>query len=205
MSRPTGPTWLSWPDSPSDRHRLATEGFGRLVRGVDDWDAPTPVAAWRARDVVHHLLEWFPGFLQGGAGVWLGEVSLDDADLAESWAARSTEVQRLVETPGDAVYRSDLLGAVPLPEAVDRFYTADVVMHGWDLARATGQDDTLPPAFCRQAVAGMEPMAEMLYASGQFGPRVPVPDDADEQTRLLGLIGRDPDWYPPGGPASLGT
>ena len=183
-----------WPDSPAQRHRLAADGFAELVRGVDDWDAPTPVEAWRARDVVRHLLEWFPGFLEGGAGVRLGEVSLDDADLDDSWAARSDEVQRLVEAPGDAVYRSDFLGTVALDEAVDRFYTADVVMHGWDLARATGQDDTLPPDFCRQAVAGMEPMAEMLYASGQFGPRVPVPDDADDQTRLLGLIGRDPGW-----------
>ena len=43
----------------------------------------------------------------------------------------------------------------------------------------------------------MEPMAEMLYASGQYGPRVPVPEGSDVQTRLLGLIGRDPAWRPP--------
>jgi hypothetical protein len=41
---------------------------------------------------------------------------------------------------------------------------------------------------------GMQPMDEVLRASGQFGPRVPVPDDADAQTKLLGFIGRDPSW-----------
>ena len=40
MSRPDRSTSLSWPDSPSERHRLAADWFGRLVRGVDDWDAP---------------------------------------------------------------------------------------------------------------------------------------------------------------------
>ena len=59
------------------------------------------------------------------------------------------------------------------------------------------------PDACADMVAGMEPMADVLAASGQYGPRVPVPDDADAQTRLLGLIGRDPFWTPgPSEPAS---
>ena len=49
----------------------------------------------------------------------------------------------------------------------------------------------------------MEPMADVLAASGQYGERVPVPDDADAQTRLLGLIGRDPFWTPARGSLDL--
>ena len=79
-----------------------------------------------------------------------------------------------------------------MPEAVDRFYTADVFMHTWDLARATGQDETLDPERCAAMLEGMEPMDELLRSSGQYGPRVPVPDDADPQTKLLAFIGRDP-------------
>ncbi len=187
---------LAWPQTPAERHRTAASGFADRVRGVRDWDAVTPVAQWQARDVVHHLLEWFPGFLEHGAGVSLDAVSLTDDDLADSWAARASQVQRLVDSPGGATYSSDFLGTLPLEQAVDRFYTSDVVMHTWDLARATGQDDTLPPDFCREAFAGMEPMADMLAGSGQFGPRVPVPDDADPQTKLIALIGRDPTWHP---------
>lgn len=43
-------------------------------------------------------------------------------------------------------------------------------------------------------LTGMEPMDEMLRQSGQYGPRVPVADDASWQDRLVGFIGRDPQW-----------
>jgi uncharacterized protein (TIGR03086 family) len=85
-----------------------------------------------------------------------------------------------------------MVGEMPLPDAVDRFYTSDVFMHTWDLARATGQDERLDPQACADLLAEMAPIEELMRSSGQYGPRVPVPDDADVQTRLLGFIGRDP-------------
>jgi hypothetical protein len=42
----------------------------------------------------------------------------------------------------------------------------------------------------------MEPIEELMRQSGQYGPRVEVPADADVQTRLIGFIGRDPSWSP---------
>ncbi|MGW6462189.1 TIGR03086 family protein, partial [Streptomyces sp. NPDC055078] len=84
------------------------------------------------------------------------------------------------------------IGEVPLNEAVDRFYTADVFMHTWDLARATGQDERLDPARCTRLLDGMLPLDDVLRASGQYGPRVAVPESADVQTRLLAFIGRRP-------------
>ncbi len=89
------------------------------------------------------------------------------------------------------------IGSVALPEAVSRFFTGDVFMHTWDLARATGQDDTLDPDLCATMLAGMEPIEDVMRGSGQYGQRVEVPADADAQTRLLGFIGRDPGWNPP--------
>jgi uncharacterized protein (TIGR03086 family) len=89
------------------------------------------------------------------------------------------------------------IGSLPVPAAIHQFYTSDVFMHTWDLARATGQDDRLDPGFCAQLLGGMERMEEVLRSSGQYGPRVEVPAGADAQTRLLGFIGRDPFW--PGG------
>jgi hypothetical protein len=65
-------------------------------------------------------------------------------------------------------------------------------MHRWDLARATGQDETLDRDKCAVMLEGMLPMDEVLRQSGQYGPRVDVPDDADVQTRLLAFIGRTP-------------
>ena len=82
-------------------------------------------------------------------------------------------------------------GDVPGHEYVTQL-VADLVIHGWDLAHATGQDETLDPDKCAAMLAGMLPMDEALRQSGQYGPRVHVPDDADVQTKLLAFIGRTP-------------
>lgn len=86
---------------------------------------------------------------------------------------------------------------MPLDVAVAQFYTADVFMHTWDLARASGQDVRLDPDRCAAMLAGMQPIEDLLRSSGQYGPAVPVPDDAPVQDRLVGFIGRDPAWRPP--------
>jgi hypothetical protein len=75
---------------------------------------------------------------------------------------------------------------------VDQFYTADVFLQTWDLARATGQDEHLDPDRCAQMLEGMLPFDEALRVSGHYGPRTVVADDADAQTRLLAFIGRTP-------------
>lgn len=153
-----------------------------------------PVAGWTACDVVRHLVEWFPGFLQGGAEITLPAGPSVDEDPVAAWATFSDGVQALLDDPASdsAVLTNRHIGEVPVPTAVSRFFTADVFMHTWDLARASGQDETLDPQRCAELLAGMEPMDEVLRQSGQYGAKVDVPADADVQTRLLAFIGRDP-------------
>jgi uncharacterized protein (TIGR03086 family) len=186
------------PTDPAERHRRIADGFTARVAGVapDAWDAPSPVPEWTARDVVRHLVDWSRGFLGSGAGVDLPAVPSVDADPAAAWAAHVQAIQELVEEPGDRVLRNPHTGEVPLAEAIDRFYTSDVLMHTWDLARATGQDDRLDEAECRALYDGMVGLDEALRASGQYGPRVPVSADAPVQDQLIGFIGRDPHWRP---------
>lgn len=89
------------------------------------------------------------------------------------------------------------IGRLALESAIDRFYTTDVFMHTWDLARATGQDDRLDPDFCAELLAELEGLDERILRNPEvFGPRVGVPVNADVQTRLIGFIGRDPSWRP---------
>jgi len=76
--------------------------------------------------------------------------------------------------------------------AIDHLMVGDIVIHTWDLARATGLDETMDPDLVPQMLAGMEPMDEMLRQSGHYGPRVEVPADADVATRLLAFTGRRP-------------
>ena len=72
------------------------------------------------------------------------------------------------------------------------FRIPDILIHTWDLARATGQDETLDPTEVRDLFAGMEPMDEFLRQSGHYGPRVDVPPEADDQTKLIAFTGRHP-------------
>lgn len=185
-------------DRPAERHREIGGAFTARVRGTQVWDAPSPVAGWTARDVVRHLTEWFPGFLAAGTGIELPAGPPVDDDPVAAWQVHCDAVQALLDEPSiaDRVLVNPHIGEVPLDGAIDQFYTSDVFMHTWDLARATGQDDRLDEDFCAQLVAGMESMEEIIRSSGQYGPRVSVPADADPQTRLLGFIGRDPFWTP---------
>lgn len=180
--------------TPPEEHRWVAGGFTERVRGATDWDAPSPVDGWVARDVVRHLVEWFPAFLEAGAGIRLDSGPSVDDDPLEAWQVHSDAVQELLDDPAtpSRVLGNRHIGDLPLDQAIDRFYTSDVFMHTWDLARATGQDETLDPEKCAELLAGMEPMDEVLRQSGQYGPKVEVPASADVQTRMLAFIGRDP-------------
>jgi uncharacterized protein (TIGR03086 family) len=182
--------------SAADEHRTVARGFTDRVRGVppEAWDNPAPCEGWVARDVVRHLVEWFPDFLKAGAGVELPKGPSVDDDPVAAWTVHSDGVQALLDDPATAekVLSNQHIGEVPLDQAIDRFYTADVFMHTWDLARATGQEERLDPDKCAQLLEGMLPIDDLLRKSGQYGPRVEVPDSADVQTRLLAFIGRNP-------------
>jgi len=187
---------------PSANHRETTRLFSDLVAGArpDGWDDPAPVEGWRARDVVGHLVEWLPALLEGGSDVRLPVVPSAADDPVAAWREHCAAVQALLDDPETATrtLRNPHIGELPLDQAIDRFYTSDVFLHTWDLATATGQDVALDPDRCAGMLAGMEPLDEMLRQSGQYGPRVGVPDDADAQSRLIAFIGRDPEWSPAG-------
>ncbi|GAB3247249.1 TIGR03086 family metal-binding protein [Nocardioides dilutus] len=188
---------MSEQQSPAEEWREIGGGFTARVEGAspDAWDNPAPVQGWTARDVVRHLVEWFPSFLESGSGVRLAVPTSVDDDPVAAWHELADGVRTLLEDPATStrVLSNPHIGDVPLDQAVSRFFTGDVFMHTWDLARATGQDETLDPERCAEMLAGMEPIEEMMRASGQYGPVVyDAPADADPQTRLLAFIGRDP-------------
>ena len=183
---------------PADRHRAVAARFGAVVTEVGDWSAPTPVPAWQAVDVVRHLVGWLPGFLAGGGIELPAGPSVDD-DPTAAWTAQVASVQALLDDGERAAstFAHPQAGTHVLAEAIDRFYTADVVMHTWDLARAIGADDELDAGWSAELLAGMEPIDEVLRASGQYGPRQAVADDASPGLRLMAFVGRDPAWSPP--------
>lgn len=181
---------------PADEHRWVAGAFTATVEGVsaDRWDDPAPVDGWVARDVVGHLVEWFPAFLDGSTGITLPAGPSATDDPVGAWRHQTGAVQGLLDDPDIAEREHDFphMGRMRLEQVIEMIYTADVFMHRWDLARATGQDETLDPDRCAVMLEGMLPMDALLRQSGQYGPRVDVADDADVQTRLIAFIGRTP-------------
>lgn len=177
---------------PSDLAAIS-DRFGAVVDAVTDWDAPTPVPEWRARDIVHHLTTWLPGLL-GSCGVQLpaGDIS----DPVGSWQRQDAAVRQLLAERGGEQVTHSMLGTASIAELLARVYQGDVFMHTWDLARSAGVPDRLDPATCEDMSAGMRGMEDVLRGSGHFGPAWSgeVPADADAAARLMAFVGRDPDW-----------
>jgi uncharacterized protein (TIGR03086 family) len=182
---------MALPDSPAERHAVVAAELSRLVDATTDWAAPAPVAGWTARDVVDHLVTWLPGFLSaGGVALPAGPAVADDP--AAAWHHHADAVQALLTDRGDESFTHPYVGTHPLARAIDQFYVSDVFMHSWDLARASGQEPRLDDDFAGQLLEGLRSMEQVLRDSGQYGPAVPVPDDAPVVDRLMGFIGRDP-------------
>jgi len=182
--------------SQAEEHRRVAGAFTTTVEATppESWDEPAPVEGWVARDVVRHLVEWLPAFLHGATQITLPAGPSVDDDPVGAWRTHTDAVQALLDDADTADREYDLphIGRMSVAQAIDMIYTNDVFLHRWDLARATGQDETLDPDRCAAMLEGMLPMDEMLRQSGQYGPRVHVAEDADVQTKLLAFIGRTP-------------
>lgn len=178
----------------SDRYRRIAAAFTERVHAVpaDAWDNPAPCEGWVARDVVGHMVEWMPPMLSQAAGVDLPAGPSVADDPVGAWDVMNAGIQAMLDDP-DIAQREFIHEHIPrmsVPDAVNMVMVNDVFLHTWDLARATGLDETLDRDEAAAMFAGMEPMDEMLRSSGQYGPRVAVPDDADAQTKLMAFIGR---------------
>jgi uncharacterized protein (TIGR03086 family) len=71
---------------------------------------------------------------------------------------------------------------------------SEVVIHGWDVARSSGQPYDQDPATLDACLRHVSAFAGGEPIEGLFGPAVPVPADAPRLDRLVGLSGRDPAW-----------
>jgi uncharacterized protein (TIGR03086 family) len=178
------------------RFEMVAERFSERVRGVPDggWELSAPCEGWVARDVVRHLVEWVPGFLANFMAIELPPGPSPDDDPVDAWEHLRRGLQSILDDPDQADREVDgPTGPTTVAGAIDQFVLGDVLVHTWDLARATGQDESLEPSEVERMLAGLESVPEeVLVGSGHYGPRVPVTGDADSQTRLIAITGRDP-------------
>ncbi|HEY8526245.1 MAG TPA: TIGR03086 family metal-binding protein [Acidimicrobiales bacterium] len=190
--------------------RPAAEGMARLVRSVPDelLDRPTPCPDYALGDLLDHIGGFAIAFTgaarkaEPAAGAerasgdasrlgddWRDRIPRDLTELAEAWrdpaAWTGTTQAGGIQLPGDVA------GLVALDE---------LVVHGWDVARASGQDFACDPTALAAVHAFLEGLAgpgREGMRSGIFGPVVEVDTDAPLLDRVIGLAGRDPGWAPP--------
>lgn len=180
----------------SARFTRVADAFTQRVDAVPAgaWGNTAPCEGWVARDVVRHLVEWVPGFFAGTAGLAFPPGPSVDDDAPGAWHALRHTLDAFLTDPDVAQREIDggPIGRMTIEQAIDMIVTNDVFLHTWDLARATGLDERLDPHEVQSMYEAMEPMDEVLRNSGHYGPRVPVADDADPQTKLIAFIGRTP-------------
>jgi uncharacterized protein (TIGR03086 family) len=178
----------------SERYRRLSSAFAECVAGVaeDQWDEPTPCEDWTARELVKHVADT-QGLFLGFVGRDLGSLPDVTDDPVAAWSGASAVVQRELDDPERAAATYEgLWGETTFEAGVDRFLNFDLVVHRWDLATATGQDDRMDPADVERAWRDAESFGDAARTPGVFGPEVQAPSDADEQARLLAFLGRKP-------------
>jgi uncharacterized protein (TIGR03086 family) len=175
-------------------HRDALAATGRIVAGIkpDQLHAPTPCDDYDVAGLLNHLIGgnfWVAPLVEGKTIAEVGD-ALDRDFSLEEYDTSAEEANAAFSGPG-AMQKPVAVSYGPVPAEVyagHRFI--DVLIHGWDLAKATGQDTTLDPELVDACFEVIEPQMDLLAASGMFGSKVDVPDDADPQTKLLATLGR---------------
>lgn len=176
----------------------ACRGMAVLVAGVreEQWGAATPCAGWNVGELVAHVREVARGFAEmareasGGSGAeasggptsrWPGEAGRELGELARAWRA-----------PGAWQGRAGTAGVVLERAVWGRIVLTELVVHGWDLARATGQEVDLPEPTLRACFDHVRVFVPRAPVPELWGPAVEVPAEAPLLERIVAVTGRQP-------------
>ncbi|MFD2093986.1 TIGR03086 family metal-binding protein [Blastococcus deserti] len=182
-----------------------TAEVSRVVAGVrdDQLTGPTPCEGMPVAALLDHLVGLTVAFRLAAEKADLpGGPSADASHLAPDWRTRlPAQLAALAAAwrePSAWVGTAEVAGVrMPAP-AMAAVAVDEVLVHGWDLAAATGQDYRPDPASVQACLEMVGDRGDATdEPAGLFGPVVPVPEDAPPFERLLGRTGRDPRWSPP--------
>ena len=191
----------------------AAREVAQLLNSVtdDQLDDPTPCADTSVATLLDHFMGLSLAFTwaarkttaprNGGNAPGPGQASAEHLD--PNWRTqlplRLSDLVEAWQDPG-AWEGMTQAGGLTLPAEVTGLVALDeLVLHGWDLARATRQHFTCDPVSTAAVLEFTRESARPERAAsreGLFGPVVSVPEDASSLDRALGFAGRDPAWTP---------
>ncbi|MBF6064894.1 TIGR03086 family protein [Nocardia terpenica] len=188
-------------------NRRAVEHSVQIVSRLTpaDLDRPTPCAAWKLGDLLQHMIAQHRGFAAAARGngadpeVW--EVRPLADDPAAEYADAAADVLAAFAEPG-ALERDFALpevapGFTAPGSQVLGFHLVDYVVHAWDVARALGIEYRLDEelaGYTLEVALAVPDDEHRTQPGASFAPVVPVRDSADAMDRILGALGRSPQW-----------
>jgi len=176
----------------ADRYRSLAAGFTSRLAAVSatQWSSPTPCSEWAVRDLVAHVIGIQRAVMARHDGT--ESVGVDpEGDLAVQWREASHALaQALDDEDRASKVVGGMFGEQPFDSLVGRMVCADLLVHTWDLARATGQDETLDPGAVAKATEFLAPLDEKLRAPRAFAAKIEPSVEVDDQTRFLNFCGR---------------
>lgn len=178
----------------------ALRSVGTLVDGVrqDQWTAPTPCSDWTVRALVNHLVGMnavFTAMLTGQDPPARGVDLLGD-DPAGAYHNSGEKLLAAFAQPG--LLEQTFTGPLGNATGADRLHIrmTDLLAHGWDLGRATGQPVTLSEDVIERALTFTRGQLDTMPRTGRFEPAQPIPEGAPMIDRLVAFLGRSPSWTP---------
>ncbi len=182
----------------------AADEVARVVAGIrdDQLGDPTPCDGMPVAGLLDHVVGLTEAFRCAAEKTPLPGPSSAAADaLVADWRTRlPAQLSALAEAwrAPSAWEGMASAGGVEMPAPAMAVVTLDeLVIHGWDLAVATGQPYSVSDADASACLGFASSFGDAPEErAGLYGPRVPVPADAPVFERLLGETGRDPGWRP---------
>jgi uncharacterized protein (TIGR03086 family) len=178
----------------------ALAAVGELIGRVrpEQWAAPTPCSDWTVRRLVDHLIGMnlvFTALLAGETPPPRPAADHVDADPVGAYRDSAAGLLAAFSQPGvlDRVYHGPLGAATGAERLQIRLY--DLLAHGWDLARATGQPVELPEDAAERSLKFVRVQLTEDARPGRFGPVQPVAGDAPAIERLVAFLGRPVDSF----------
>jgi uncharacterized protein (TIGR03086 family) len=184
--------------------------LGEVVGGIraDQLDNPTPCAKFTVRGVLDHMIGGATVFAAAFRGVPPAEPSessepteptgLEASDVLSAFGPALSGLADAMHSPGALERMSEApFGEVP-GESFARFVVLDGLVHGWDLATATGQSYEPPDVLVAEVEAFARQAVEPLRDGDTFGPAVAPPPSATPIQRLAAFTGRHPAGVPSG-------
>lgn len=180
----------------AERYGAARGPLTDLIETVDaaSWSSSSPCEGWTARDVVRHIIDTQRDFL-ATHGVDLGDEPDVDHDPARAWRDHAGRVQARLDDNDDdtdvaAIAFEGFFGPTTVGAALEQFYIWDMVVHRWDIARATGLDAGLTDAEIDEMEQGADSFGDALYMDGICRPGVSAPAGAGRLEIVLARLGR---------------